>query len=180
MIKIVNIKDTFVYPIFKNGKSSIEHYAKKYQSRWLLNEQCRRAKFITVFLRDPKQRFVSGVHSFIEFEKRKNKNLDYDTMLHAIQHYSVTNEHFLSQYHWLENLKKYFSNSLVLKSVDELYNFIPNRDAPRIPQITEEQRNKISRIEFKDLKYDNLLFDGYIGRTIPIDQLLTEIKNALS
>jgi len=180
MIKIVNIKDTFVYPIFKNGKSSIEQYAKTHRSRWLLNEQCNQTEFVTVFLRDPQQRFISGVHSFIEFEKRKNKNLDYDTMLYAIEHYNVTNEHFLSQYRWIENLRKYFFRSLILRSVDDLYNFIPNRDTPRIPKITEEQRTKISKIQFKELTYDKILFNNCVGRTIPIDQLLIEINNEVS
>ena len=143
MIRIVNIKDTFVFPIFKNGKSSIEYYAKENNGKWLINEQCKRADCITVFLRNPKERFISGVHSFIEFEKRKKQNLDYDTMLYAIENCEVINEHFLPQYFWLEKLSVYFFGKVVLKTVNDLYDFIPNRDTPGIPKITEEQRNKI-------------------------------------
>jgi hypothetical protein len=180
MIRIVNIKNTFVFPIFKNGKSSIDRYAKENHSKWLLNEQCRRAQQITIFLRDPRQRFVSGVHSFIEFEKRKNKNLDYDTMLYAIENYDVVNEHFLPQYFWLRKLSNYFNGQLILKTVEELYEFIPNRDAPRIPKITQEQKDKISKIHFENLKYDEVLFREYVGKTLPINELLENIKNALS
>lgn len=180
MIRIVNIKNTFVFPIFKNGKSSIERYAKENHSKWLLNEQCRRANQITIFLRDPEQRFVSGVHSFIEFEKRKNKDLDYDTMLYAIENYEVVNDHFLPQYFWLKNLSHYFSGQLILKTVADLYQFIPNRDIPRIPPITKEQQNKILKIHFENLKYDRVLFDEYVAKTLPIDALLEKIKNAVS
>jgi hypothetical protein len=31
------------------------------------------------------------VHSFVEFERRKNKKLDYDTMLYAIENLGVVN-----------------------------------------------------------------------------------------
>ena len=180
MIQIVNIKDTFIFPIFKNGKSSIENYANENNSIWLINEQCKRAEYVTVFLRTPKERFVSGVHSFIEFEKRKNKNLDYDTMLYAIENYGVVNKHFLPQYFWLENLSNYFSGQLILKTIADLYGFIPNRDAPRIPKITQEQQSKISKIQFENLKYDEVLFSEYITRTVPINKLLENIKNAVS
>jgi hypothetical protein len=180
MIQIVNIKGTFVLPVFKNGKSSIENYAKENNSTRLINEQCKRADCITVFLRNPKERFVSGVHSFIEFEKRKNKKLDYDTMLYAIENYEVVNEHFLPQYFWLKNLSNYFSGQLILKTVKDLYEFIPNRDAPHIPKITQEQRDKISKIQFENLKYDRVLFDEYVTRTVAINVLLEDIRNAVS
>ena len=180
MIKIVNIKNTFVFPIFKNGKSSIENYAKENRSKWLVNEQCKRAEQITVFLRNPKQRFVSGVHSFIEFEKRKNKNLDYDTMLYAIEHCNVVNEHFLPQYFWLKKLSVYFSGQVVLKTVEDLFELIPNRDAPHIPPISKEQQDKIFKIHFENLKYDDAMFDEYVAKTLPINELLENIKNAVS
>lgn len=180
MIQIINIKNKFVFPIFKNGKSSIEHYAKTHRCKILLNEQCNRADSISIFLRNPHQRFVSGVHSFIEFEKRKKKNLDYDTMLYAIENYNVVNEHFLPQYFWLEKLAVYFSGKIVLKTVDDLYAFIPNRDTPCIPKITEDQRSKISKIHFENLKYDEMLFSKYVARTLPINELLENIKNAVS
>jgi hypothetical protein len=180
MIQVVNIKDIFVFPIFKNGKSSIENYAKQHNCKWLLNEQCRKIDSITVFLRDPMKRFISGVHSFIEFEKRKNKNLDYDTMLYAIENYGVVNKHFLPQFNWIENLSSYFSGQIVLKTVNDLYEFIPNRNTPAIPTITEEQKSKISKIHFKNLKYDNVLFNEYIAKSFPINELLENIKNAVS
>ena len=74
MIKVVELlPGKFVLPIFKNGLSSIEAYAKEKNIKWLINEQLKNIDTITIFLREPAERFVSGVHSFIEFEKRKNK-----------------------------------------------------------------------------------------------------------
>jgi len=180
MVRIVEIKGAFIFPIFKNGKSSIEYYAKENNCEWLFDGQCKRAASITVFLRNPTERFISGVHSFVEFERRKNKKVDYDTMLYAIENLGVVNEHFLPQYFWLENLSKYFQGELVIKSVEDLYAFIPNRNAPAIPKITEEQKNKISKIQYRDLKYDNFLFASCIGLKIPLNELLKKAKDAVS
>ena len=180
MVRVVEINGAFIFPIFKNGKSSIEYYAKENNCNWLFDGQCKRAASVTVFLRNPKERFISGVHSFVQFERRKNKKLDYDTMLYAIENLGVVNEHFLPQYFWLENLSKYFQDELVIKSVEDLYTFIPNRNAPAIPKITKEQKNKISKIQYSDLKYDNFLFASYIGLKIPLNELLKKVKDAVS
>ena len=180
MIKIVKIKDQFVYPIFKNGKSSIEIYATDNNCKWLINSQCNRASCVTVFIRPPKERFISGVHSFIEFEKRKNKNLDYETMLYAIQNHGVTNEHFEPQFFWIKKLGKHYNGDLYLQDVGKLLDLIPNRNRPRIPDITPAQKNKIQKIKFNDLIFDNVLFDKYLGEKIKITDLIKEIENAVS
>ena len=180
MIRIIKIENIYVFPMFKNGKSSIDHYALENKSKWLINEQCKRAEFITVFLREPKQRFISGVHSFIEFEKRKNKNLDYDTMLYAIENYRVINEHFLPQYFWIKRLSKYFKGTLILKSVNDLMTLIPNRNKPAIPDITNEQKEKILKINFEDLKYDYALMTLMQEGQIQIKELIQKVENALS
>jgi hypothetical protein len=180
MIRLVEIKNTFVFPIFKNGKSSIEYYAQENNCRWLFEGQCKRATSVTVFLRNPMERFISGVHSFIEFEKRKNKKLNYDTMLYAIENLGVINEHFLPQYFWLEKLNKYYKGELIIKNVEDLYDFVSNRNSPAIPKITEKQKNKISKIQYRDLKYDNFLFTSCIELKININDLLKKVKDAVS
>ena len=180
MIKIVKIKDQFIYPIFKNGKSSIEMYANDNNCKWLINSQCKRADCITVFVRQPKERFISGVHSFIEFERRKNNNLDYETMLYAIQNYGVTNEHFEPQFFWIKRLAKYYDGHINLQDVGKLLELIPNRDRPRIPNITPEQKNKIVKIQLGYFIFDTMLFDKYLGEKIKIAELIKEIENAVS
>ena len=180
MIKIVKIKDQFIYPIFKNGKSSIEMFANSNNCQWLINSQCNRADCVTVFIRQPKDRFISGVHSFIEFERRKNKNLDYETMLYAIQNYGVTNEHFEPQFFWIKRLGKYYDGHLNLQDVGKLLDLIPNRDRPKIPDITLDQKNKIEKIELGNFIFDTVLVDQYLGEKIKIAELIKEIENEVS
>lgn len=180
MIRIVQIKNKFIFPIFKNGKSSIEYYAQTNKCKWFFNEQCKKADLITVYIRHPQNRFISGVHSFIEFEKRKNNLLDYDTMLYAIQNYGVTNKHFEPQFFWIKRLAKYYTGPVRCVDVSWLLNLIPNRDKPGIPDITQEQRNKISNIHLDNFLYDQILFEKYIDTTIEIHKLIEDIENEMS
>ncbi len=189
MIKVLELlPGKFVYPIFKNGRSSIEAFAKEKNIKWLINEQLEKLPMITVFLREPQERFVSGVHSFIEFERRKNKDIDYETMLHCIEHHHVVNEHFMPQFFHIKKLMKHYSGMIELRGLGELKEWIPNRNKPAIPDITEAQRQRINKISYPDNLFDALLFERhmykiadiyYVSKKINIRSLVAEIEYAL-
>jgi len=189
MIRIVNIKGIYVYPIFKNGHSSIVNYADTNKCKWLLNEQCNSANSITVFLRKPFERFVSGVHTFVEHKRRKllvqvyshNKQekeflaFDCELILKNIDAGKIINEHFMPQYTWLQRLHRYYKGIIILKSVNDLRQLIDNRDGPNIPEMTYDRKQRISKINV-DLERDNILYNNYIGAHIPIDKLMKGIE----
>ena len=193
MIKIVNMKGISVYPIFKNGHSSIVQFAKDNNCKWLLNEQCRRTNPITVFLRKPHERFISGVHTYIEHERRKllvkaytHKNedkdfvtFDYEPILNKIQQGVITNEHFMPQHTWLKRLHHYYKGIVVLKTVNDLRMMIDNRNGPNIPEMSLARRQRIAKIDV-DLREDNILYNKYVGAHIPIDTLMKDIEHVLS
>jgi hypothetical protein len=169
-----------VLPIKKNGSLSIESYAKSNKIKRLFNEQIKKIEHITIFIRKPRERFVSGVHSFIEFEKRKNNSLHYDTMLYCIEHLKVQNVHFEPQFFSLVELAKYFNGIVDIKDVAELYSWIPNKIRPAIPEITPLQQKKIFEIKYPNLKYDELLYQLYLDKTIKLDSIVKEIEDAMS
>ena len=70
----------FVYPIFKNGSSSLTEYARQQGYKTLLNEQIKRISIIDVVLRDPMDRFLSGFNSYVYNTKTENPNLDLNTV----------------------------------------------------------------------------------------------------
>lgn len=176
MIKIVQIDDNYLYPIFKNGRSSINNHATKHKCKWLFNEQANRAPFIVVFLREPLQRIISGVHTFIEFEQRKDSNIDYDSMLYNIQHRGITNEHFKLQIDWIKDLAEYYNGYVKLLDLSSLDYYVPIRKRPDVSDITEEQRNKIKSIPFKRIEQDYELYNNFLYKTIEIKTLLTRIN----
>jgi len=177
MIEVYRIKGKNIYPIYKNGRSSVMFYARARQIRPLINGQIKRVDTVTVYLRDPRERFISGVHSFIEFEKRKAK-IDYDTVLHMIASHGLMNEHFEPQHSWLRRLSEYFSGDIELQPVSALMELIENRDRPGIPDISETQRNKIDQIQ-PNHTADDFLLDS-VGQTIPIQTMIERIDNVLS
>ena len=152
-------------------------YARARQIKPLINGQIKRVDTVTVYLRDPRERFVSGVHSFIEFEKRKAQ-IDYETVLHMIASHGLTNKHFEPQHNWLRRLADHFSGDIDLQPVSALMDLIENRDRPGIPDISETQRTKINQIQPKHTADDFLL--SFVGQTIPLTSIIERIDNVLS
>ena len=172
MIKIVEIKNEYYFPIFKNGSSSIQSYAKKNQCKWLFDQQCRRAGAVSVFIRDPKERFISGVHSFIEFERRKFKDIDYETVLYLIKNHGLINRHFETQCKHLERLSEFFDGHVFLKGMDELDAVVDCHIRPGIPKINTDQKTIIEKLIPDTIQIDYNLFDK-IGRKELIRNVLS-------
>jgi len=175
--------EQFFYPIFKNGRSSLDTYAKKNNLKIFKNKEILNLKKIIVFLREPKERFVSGVYTFFYLT---NNQLINDVTLKKIENFDIIDRHFVPQYIWIFHLYKYFKGLIEFKSVSELYNLIPNRDGPAntsLPwkPLTEEDRLKILSINYKKyIDVDKKLIKKYINRTVKLKNLIKELKNDLS
>ena len=167
----------YVYPIFKNGRSSLKQYAQQNQLEIIKNDQLSTLKEITVFLRDPIKRFISGVHTVIEFEDV----IDIPKFLKEVENFIFYNRHFIPQVYWLLHLLKYFKGKVKLLPVEALYNIIPNRDAPNINKLTAERKQQILSIEHKNyIQADQRLLYTYLGKTVELKTIIEEFKYALS
>jgi len=167
----------YVYPIFKNGRSSLKQFTQKNNLTILKNEQLSKLSEVTVFLRDPKERFVSGVHTVIEFEDV----IDVSAFLKEVENLNFYNRHFIPQVYWLLHLLKYFKGKVKLLPVKALYNIIPNRDAPNINKLTAERQHQILSIEHKNyIQADQRLMHRYLGKTVELKTIIEEFKYALS
>jgi hypothetical protein len=166
----------YVYPIFKNGRSSLKLYAQQNKLEVITNKQLSALTEVTVFLRDPQQRFVSGVHTVIEFEDV----FDVPAFLKQIENLKLYNRHFIPQVYWLLHLVKYFKGKVKLLPVEALYNIIPNRDAPNINKLTVERKQQILSIKHeKYIQADQRLMHRYLGKTIELKTIIEEFKYAL-
>lgn len=175
VIKMLN--GECVYPIFKNGRSSLNEYALENKLEILKNEQLSTLKEITIFLRNPVERFISGVHTVIEFENV----VDIPKFLKEIESLNFYNRHFIPQIYWLLHLLKYFKGKVKLLPVEELYNYIPNRDTPGIQKLSNARKEKILSIKHqKYIEDDQKLLFRYLGKTVELKTIIEEFKYALS
>jgi len=171
--------EQFIYPIFKNGRSSLIEYANKNNLLLLENKEISNLKKITVFLRSPEERFVSGVYTFFYLAKQ---SIDENT-LKKIENFDIINRHFVPQYLWLLHLYKYFKGIIEFKPVLELYNLIPNRDGPWTNNltpwktITREEKNKILSIKHKKyIDVDEKIIKKYMNKSVELEKLIKEFK----
>ena len=115
----------YVYPIFKNGRSSLTIVAEKNNWRISLNDQIKRINSIDVILRDPQDRLISGINTFIQHTLRDNPDLDPHTVEWFALNYISLNRHYASQFAWLLNLARYLNpdaklNFLSMSAIGEI------------------------------------------------------------
>ena len=179
-------KDLYVYPIFKNGRSSIKMYSEANNCSTSTNEELSDLDLITVYIRNPLERFASGVNTYLYYEH--NSQLNHD-VLASIEKGHCVNKHFVPQFVWLLHLYKYYKRSVRVESVDRLYEIIPNRDGPWtqnskpwVPLSQERYDTIMSMSHNNYVRQDQVLIDKYMGHTVDMDSIMAdkEFKDVLS
>ena len=172
----------YVYVIFKNGHSSF--FTPQKRNNWpiRINQQIQKINSIDVIIRNPTDRLVSGINTFIQHTIRNNPSLDPSTVeWFALNHVSL-NRHYASQFVWLLNLARYLNpnaklNFLPMTVIGELTerNSKPDGVLPATPELTE----KISSIKNNEMyqRIDTVIFNC-IGQSLTWQQLLQQIKTS--
>jgi hypothetical protein len=160
--------DRYVYPIFKNGSSSLLAA----NPRALNYFEMRELRTVEVFLREPFERYISGVQTYL----RQNTHLDRATALTMIDEYLFLNSHFSLQFHWIVNLQKFTDAWMYFRPIEELHT------------ATEHTWNVLARDEVlvnyfgnnQKLKYylqlDKILYEDFMGQTVPLKQIVKFIQ----
>ena len=97
---VVDVGPHTVYPIFKNGSSSLMSVSNK----TYVNKQISECKSIDIIIRDPETRFVSGLN-----ENCQQNNLDVKDTWDLVYEDKLINRHFAPQWLWLLHLYKFYS-----------------------------------------------------------------------
>ena len=155
----------YVFPIFKNGSTSLRNSG----FRSLDLEEIQHLKLVEVFVRNPFERFVSGVSKFIE-----DTNLDYYTVLHFTQNFLFLNSHYAPQFYWLLNLQRFTKAKILLRPIDEL-NTITKLYS------NQSKKNKLididnDKVQFY-LKLDQVLVGELLGKTVTFKQIVQTVKH---
>jgi hypothetical protein len=170
----------YVYPIFKNGSSSL-HKTQELTgwNSFFNNEITQITCPITVYLRDPRDRFISGVNTFIQHCHRDFDNLDTNTILHFVKNYLFLNRHYAPQFFWLINLARYSTAPLVLQNFVSINQIVDMNSRAGIRPPTPDLLDRLKDFPWQKFELyffmDQLLMDR-IGQTITFQQLVTEIK----
>jgi len=159
----------YVYPIFKNGSTSL------HKSKYLAvsNQELKNLTNIEVFVRNPHDRFLSGVQTYM-----RNLGAKYDsqTVLTLISQNLYMNRHFCPQLYWILNLSRFTSAKLTIKPVEELSlitNYVENQSTPN-PEITEFFKANPKVLFYNEM--DEVLTVNLIGKTVTVEEILYTLK----
>ena len=172
-----------VYPIFKNGSSSLDAYAYQNNLSRYHNRSISKFKNIMVFLREPNERFISGVHTF--FYHNYSQHMD-KKVLESIENFSIVDRHFVPQYFWLLHLFKYYKGFVDIRPVSDLYRLIPNRSGPwnhgpKWTPLTKKDKSKICEINYeKYVNVDLKIIEKYMNKSVKLENIIKEFKNEVS
>ena len=171
----------YVYVIFKNGHSSFLSATRK--NKWLIkiNQQIQKINTIDVIVRNPKDRLISGINTFIQHTLRDNPELDSTTIKWFSQNYLHLDRHYALQFSWLLNLARYLNteatlNFLPMGEINNITGF--NQKPAGVQEASEELVKEIAQISNNEMyqRVDTVIFNS-IGQSMTFGQLLKHIKN---
>jgi hypothetical protein len=173
--------DQYVYPIFKCGYTSIVDYARHYKFPFLTHKEIKECKEISVIIRNPHERFISGVNSYYWNLHKQEPKLDRDTVFYFIKQYPFFNRHYAPQIGWLINLFRFMNtNSRVkLLTMDNINDFTTLNSQPGNGEQKILTSNEIEDLQSSDthqlyMRLDNKLLD-MTGTSWTAQELFTHL-----
>ena len=161
---VIDIGPHTIYPIFKNGSSSLMSIADKTYT----NKQIANCNNINILLRDPEERFVSGINEYC-----KQNNLDVKDTWELVYDDKIINRHFAPQWLWLFHLYKFYRGKVILKPFETI------NDYCKVHKNKEEKQTDVALIkQFVEADYE--LIENHLNEPILLEKLIRKYKNVLS
>lgn len=164
---MVRVGDENVYPIFRVGSTSLFDSCTERHT----NQQIKELDNITVLLRDPEERFVSGLNKYCW-----QHDLDVHQTWELVKGGSLVDRHFAPQYLWLMHLSVFHKGKVKIKPFSYInaltdQHFISAGDRGRV-------KTQVPVIE-KFVEVDKQLL-GYMDQEVSLQHIIKEHRNALS
>ena len=169
----------YVYPIFKNGSSNLFLAAEANGWRIKLNEQIKHLTDIDIVVRNPEERFISGVNTYVQLTVESNPELDPATVLWFAKNYLFLNKHYCPQFHWILHLSRYTNNEARLNfiSMDNIKSITSINEPLNIVAVTPVLQQQLTNLKNNEMyqRIDEIIF-GCIGSSMTFKQLIQHIK----
>tara|TARA_A100000164_G_C21812763_1_gene726370 strand:- start:23 stop:547 length:525 start_codon:yes stop_codon:yes gene_type:complete len=162
---VCKIGSRAVYPIFRVGSQSLRTEATKTYT----NEEIKFAN-IDVLIRDPGDRFVSGVN---EYARQIDANVE--STWQQIHDGKIIDKHFAPQYVWLMHLQKFHSGTVTLYPFEDIKLFT-NLHKDKW-ELTDRPKKKVDVALLKDFVEKDYKLLDHLNKTLTLRKLL---KNVLS
>jgi len=172
--------DRRIYLIQKNGSTSLREDAKLQGWKIIRNHAIQNLEYIDVYLRDPRERYLSGVNTFVQHLSRDHPGLDRETCLSLATKYLFLNRHYLPQLHWLVNLARFIDPDcqIRLRSLVDLYQITDIKFHAGIAPLSSDEANnflfKNDKLEFWFLMDQILL--GRCGQALTWQEIMVLYK----
>ena len=170
----------YVFPIFKCGRSSLTESMVDKGWTFVPESDIKNISHpITVFLRDPKERFVSGVNTFLQH--LQGENLDPHTVLYFVNRYMFLNRHYAPQFFWLLNLFRHAGPTALVtfRNMSDISQLTKIHSHADVEPITPDLLARIDSFNWSKLELyhylDQILLD-HIDKTIKIQDIITHVK----
>lgn len=162
--EVYQIGDRYVYPIFRNASSSLELVA----DRIIKNEDINQCDNIHVLIRDPAERFESGMNEYC----KRIHNIDINETLDKVKQGQLIDRHFSPQWTWLLHLYKFYKGLVTLREFKHIgdycevhVNKFKDKTKIQAPKQFVESDQKLS---------------AYYDRPIELGKIVKEFRNVLS
>lgn len=160
----------YVYPIFKNGSSSLIADLK---FRRVPIDEIKDLSVIEVYVRNPHDRFLSGVQTFVE---KLGSEFDKNTILYFVKQYLYLNRHYSPQVYWLMNLARFTDAKFHLLPVDQLKNItsLNNNKSIKDPEIKKYFQDNVKVKFFNEI--DETLTVNLINQVVSLSDVMNVVK----
>ena len=163
---IVKSDNAFIFPIFKNGSSSLTKDFPKIPHKDVAD-----VTEVTVFIREPITRFVSGITTYI----RNNPQIPESAINEFVKQFLFFDRHFCPQFYWLVNLHRHTDAKIKLENISrisEYTNLHKNHSETKVQSVIADNPN----LHFY-MALDKVLYWELIGQTVTFADIVLTIKN---
>jgi len=109
------LHNQWIYSIQKNGSSSLRIQQSRDNLAMFVNEKINDLDFVDVYIREPRDRYINGINTYLQFLKRDHPELDYKTAFWFARRYKFLNTHYLPQFYWIANLSRYLHSDAKIR-----------------------------------------------------------------